>query len=80
MPDLKKEGGKYLTVTGIVKKIDTYNQIIYLANNTQIPINEIIDIIMYQIFLFWIDLIKDKTAIIKVYSDNTTGKNIIIVS
>ena len=44
VPDLKKEGGKYLTVTGIVKKIDTYNQIIYLANNTQIPINEIIDI------------------------------------
>lgn len=44
VPDLKKDGGKYLTVTGIVKKIDTYNQIIYLADNTQIPISEIIDI------------------------------------
>lgn len=44
LPDVKKEGGKYLTVTGIVKKVDTYNQIIYLADNTQIPINEIIDI------------------------------------
>ena len=39
-----KIAGKYLTVTGIVKKIDSYNQIIQLADNTQIPINEIIDI------------------------------------
>lgn len=44
IPDIKKEGGEYVTITGIVKKIDLYNQIIHLANNTQIPINEIIDI------------------------------------
>lgn len=44
VPDIKKEGGKYLTVVGIVKKIDLYNQKIFLADNTQIPISEIIDI------------------------------------
>lgn len=44
IPDLKKEGGAYTTVEGIVKKIDMYNQIIYLANSIEIPINEIIDI------------------------------------
>ncbi len=42
--DLKKEGGIYTTVTGIVKKIDMIKQYIYLADNTEIPISEIIDI------------------------------------
>ena len=44
IPDLKKDGGSYITVTGIVKKIDLYNQHIYLANNTEIPIKDIINI------------------------------------
>lgn len=44
VPDLKKDGGEYVTVSGIVKKIDMYNQLIYLVNNIQIPTNEIIDI------------------------------------
>ena len=44
IPDLTKEGGKYIIVTGIVKKIDTYNQNIILEDKTEIPINEIIDI------------------------------------
>lgn len=42
--DLKKDGGSYITVTGIIKKIDLYNQHICLANNTEIPINDIINI------------------------------------
>ena len=42
--DLRKDGGAYITVDGIIKKIDTYNQKIILADNTEIPINEIIDI------------------------------------
>ena len=42
--DLKKEGGAYITVEGIIKKIDTYNQKIVLVNKTEIPINDIIDI------------------------------------
>ena len=44
IPDLKKNGGSYITVTGIVKKIDLYNQHIYLTNDTEIPINDIINI------------------------------------
>ena len=44
IPDLTKNGGEYTNITGIVKKIDLYNQIIILDNKTQIPINDIIDI------------------------------------
>ena len=44
VPDLTKEGGAYINVTGIIKKIDTINQIITLEYKTEIPINEIIDI------------------------------------
>ncbi len=44
VPDSKKDGGEYVTVRGIIKKIDMYNQYINLADNTKIPINEIIDI------------------------------------
>ena len=44
IPDLTKDGGAYVSVTGIVKKIDTYNQNIILEDKTEIPINEIIDI------------------------------------
>ncbi len=47
IPDLKKDGGSYVTVEGIVRKIDMYNQIIYLANSVAIPINEILDIIIF---------------------------------
>lgn len=44
VPDSKKEGGTYVTVTGVIEKVDMHNQYIYLADNTEIPINEIIDI------------------------------------
>lgn len=44
LPDSAKDGGTYISVIGIVKKIDTYNQIIILEDKTQIPIDEIIDI------------------------------------
>ena len=42
--DLKKDGGAYITVDGIIKKIDMYEQCIFLADNTEIPMNDIIDI------------------------------------
>lgn len=45
IPDLKKDGGTYVTVTGNVKKIDEYKQLIVLENKTEIPISEVIDII-----------------------------------
>lgn len=44
VPDLTKDGGTYINVTGIIKKIDTINQVITLEDKTEIPINEIIDI------------------------------------
>lgn len=44
IPDLSKDGGQYVTTEGIIKKIDMYNQYIYLEDSTEIPINEIIDI------------------------------------
>ena len=44
VPDLKKDAGKYVTVTGNVKKIDEYRNVLILENKTEIPISEIIDI------------------------------------
>ena len=44
IPDAKKEGGCYKFVSGIVKKIDEYKQIIIMEDKTEISINEIIDI------------------------------------
>ncbi len=46
LPDTKKAGGEYVTITGTIKKIDGYNQVIVLENRIEIPINEIIDIDM----------------------------------
>lgn len=39
----RKDGGEYVTVNGIVKKLDVDNQCIYLIDNTEIPINDIIE-------------------------------------
>ncbi len=44
VPDLKKDGGAYISVSGIVKKIDMYEKKIILLDGVEIPINEIIDI------------------------------------
>ena len=44
IPDSKKDGGEYIAKTGLVSKIDTFNQKIVLLDQTEIPINEIIDI------------------------------------
>ena len=45
IPDLRKEGGDYVSVSGIIKKIDDmYEQKIILLDKTEIPINDVIDI------------------------------------
>ena len=44
VPDLKKDGGKYIKISGTVKKIDEYRQLIILDDKTVIFINEIISI------------------------------------
>ena len=45
VPDLRKKGGKYVTVTGKVTKIDEFKQTIIFDNKVEIPIHEIIEII-----------------------------------
>lgn len=45
LPDIKKSGGKYITKTGKVKKIDEYKKTILLEDKTAIFIKEIIEII-----------------------------------
>lgn len=42
--DSKKEGGKYISVTEKVKKVDTTMGYVLLADKSEIPINEIIGI------------------------------------
>ena len=44
VPDLKKDGGKYIKISGIVKRIDEYKQLIILDDKTEVPISEIISI------------------------------------
>ena len=45
IPDKKKKGGKYVTLDGIVKKINENNRIIVLEDNVKIPMQKIISII-----------------------------------
>jgi hypothetical protein len=44
VPDLKKNGGKYVTVNGNVKKIDEYRNVLVLDDNTEIEVKEIIQL------------------------------------
>ena len=44
IPDALKSGGLYMHVTGWVKKIDSYEKILYLMDETDIPISDIIEI------------------------------------
>jgi hypothetical protein len=44
LPDDKKEGGKYVMVTGAVKKYDEYNNTIKITDGTVIPIGNITNI------------------------------------
>lgn len=45
IPDVRKSGGKYITKVGNLKKIDQYKKILILEDGTEIPINEIIEIL-----------------------------------
>ncbi len=44
-PDKRKSGGSYITLTGRVKKIDTYERVIYMDVGTKIPLGNIVDIV-----------------------------------
>lgn len=43
-PDTKKDGGAYVTATGVVKKINIYERVILMDDGTEIIIDEIIRI------------------------------------
>ena len=43
--DTRKDGGKYVTVTGNIKKIDEYKQVLVLEDQNEIPINDVIEIL-----------------------------------
>lgn len=44
IPDMKKNGGKYNTQVGNIKRVDEFKQIIILEDETEIPIQDIIEI------------------------------------
>ena len=44
IPDKKKEGGAYISVKGIVKKIDEYNKLITMQDGRKIDMENIFDI------------------------------------
>ena len=44
LPDQKKAGGSYVTVTGQVKKMDTYKQQLLLTDGSAIPFQEIVEL------------------------------------
>lgn len=41
MPDDKKTGGAYVDATGIVKKIDEYEQVVVMKGGKKIPVDDI---------------------------------------
>ena len=44
IPDERKAGGKYVTVTGNVKKFDVFQRIMVLTDGTMIPLDEILEL------------------------------------
>ena len=44
LPDERKAGGAYTTVTGSIKKIDTFERVVVLQDGTRIPIDSIFEI------------------------------------
>ncbi len=44
VPDDKKDGGSYITVNGIIKKIDSYENLLVLMDRTMIPLDDVINI------------------------------------
>ena len=44
-PDKRKGGGAYVSKTGHIKKVDTYEQLMLMENGTSIPLAAIVDIV-----------------------------------
>ena len=43
-PDERKAGGKYLTATGAVKKVDDFERRITMLDGTRIPMDDVLSI------------------------------------
>lgn len=50
--DAKKSGGRYVTVTGPVKRIDEYKRMVVLKDGIRIPIDDIIEMESQDIGIF----------------------------
>lgn len=44
VPDIRKEGGEYITVVGSVKRIDEHNGKIFFVDKTDVRIKDIVEI------------------------------------
>jgi len=44
VPDERKDGGAYVTVTGQVKKVDEFERLLILTDGSKIPLDEIQDL------------------------------------
>ena len=44
VPDERKDGGAYVTKTGVLKKIDEYVHVLIMTGGVRIPIREIIEV------------------------------------
>lgn len=44
IPDKKKDGGEYTTITGIVRRIDEVNNLIIMEDKSKIDMNDILNI------------------------------------
>lgn len=43
-PDERKAGGAYLSITGVIKKIDSFERYVVMMDGKKIPIDEIFQI------------------------------------
>ena len=43
-PDERKAGGKYITATGTVKKVDDFERLITMQDGTKIPMDDVLSI------------------------------------
>ena len=75
IPDTKKAGGEYKTITGNVRKIDEYKNTIILENKLEIPISEITEILdkwnFCTTYLWQYSLILEKYHVIMITTRKT---------
>ena len=43
-PDERKDGGSYIDVTGVVKKVDDFKRLILMQSGTKIPMDDVLEI------------------------------------